>query len=74
MAALKAKLGTARLPRILRDIMEQILPVAKAVEDDPRTDIGGDDQVDHAMGQLVRIVPAPIGESLEPGREFSSAS
>ena len=74
MAAIKAKLGTARLTRILRDFMEQVLPVAKAVENNPRADIGGDDQVDHAIGQLVRIVPAPIGESLEHGRELSSAS
>ncbi len=60
MAPIKAELGTASLPRIFLDFMEQVLPIAKAIEDNPWTDIGGYDQLDNAVGQLVRIVPAPV--------------
>jgi hypothetical protein len=40
--------------------MEQVFPVAKAIEENPWTDIGGYDQLDDAIGQPVRIVPAPV--------------
>jgi hypothetical protein len=40
--------------------MQQVLPIAKPIEENPWTDIGGYDQLDNAVGQLVRIVPAPV--------------
>jgi len=60
VATLKAELGTPSLPRIFLDFMEQVLAVAKAIEENPWTDIGGYDQLDDAIGQFVRIVPAPV--------------
>jgi hypothetical protein len=70
VATIKAELGTASLPRIFLDFMEQVLPVAKAIEDNPWTDIGRYDQLDDPIGQLVRIVPASVRESLEHCREI----
>jgi hypothetical protein len=60
VATVKAELGTAGLPRVFLDFMEQVFPVAKAIEENPWTDIGGYDQLDDAIGQPVRIVPAPV--------------
>jgi hypothetical protein len=60
VATIKAELGTPSLPRIFFDFMEQVLPVAKAIEDNPWTDIGGYDQLDDAIGQFARIVPASV--------------
>src|ERR1035437_8688366 len=60
VATIKAELGTSGLPRIFLDFMEQVLSVAKSIEQNPWTDIGGYDQLDHAIGQSVRIVPAPV--------------
>jgi hypothetical protein len=60
VAPVKAELGTAILARIFLDFMELVLAVAKAIEKNPRTDIGGYDQLDYPIGQLVHIVPASV--------------
>jgi hypothetical protein len=54
------ELRTSGLPRVFLDFMEQVLAVAKSIEQDPRTDISGYDQLDHAVEQPVRVVPAPV--------------
>ena len=60
VAPIQSELRTAGLPCILLDFMEQILSIAKAIEENPRTDVSGYDQFDDAVGQFVRIVPASV--------------
>jgi hypothetical protein len=60
VATIKPELRITGLPRIFLDLMEQVLPIATPIEENPWTDIGGYDQLDNAVGQLVRIVPAPV--------------
>ena len=60
VAAVQAELGTAGLARIFRDFMKLVLAIAKAVEENPRTDVRGHNQFDDPVRQLVGIVPAPV--------------
>ena len=60
VAPIKAKLRTADLARIRVDFMQQVPPVAKAVEENPWANIGGHNQLNLAIGQFVRVVPAAV--------------
>jgi hypothetical protein len=60
VATIKAELGSARPSCIFFDFVKQVFSLAKAIEDNPWADIGGYDQLDDPIRQLVRIVPAPV--------------
>src|SRR5579864_8463627 len=60
VAPIKAKRRTAGLARIRVDFMEQVLSIAKTVKENPGANIGGRNQLDYAVGQFVRIVPAAV--------------
>jgi hypothetical protein len=60
MAAIKAELATSGFSRVRVDFIELILSVAKAIEENPGTDIRSHDQIYDPIRQLVRMIPAPV--------------